>query len=49
MEISAIAVSKSGRLVATGQLGTVFQKLPDAPIILWNFETKEPIAVLKGM
>ena len=49
MEISAIAVSKSGRLVATGQQGTVFQKLPDAPIILWNFETKEPIAVLKGM
>lgn len=49
MEISAIAVSKSGRLVATGQIGTVFQKLPDAPIILWNYETKEPIAVLKGM
>ena len=49
MEISAIAVSKSGNIVATGQLGTVFQKLPDAPIILWNYQTKEPIAVLKGM
>lgn len=23
--------------------------MPDAPIILWNFTTKEPIAVLKGM
>ena len=49
MEISAIAVSKSGNIVATGQLGTVFQKLPDSPIILWNYQTKEPIAVLKGM
>ena len=49
MEISAIAVSKSGRLVATGQVGTIFQKMPDAPIIMWNSETKEPIAVLKGM
>lgn len=49
MEISAIAVSKSGNILATGQLGTIFQKLPDAPIILWNFNTKEPIAVLKGM
>lgn len=49
MEISAIAVSKSGNIIATGQLGTKFQKLPDAPIILWNFHTKEPIAVLKGM
>ena len=49
MEISAISVSNSGNIIATGQLGTVFQKLPDAPIILWNYETKEPIAVLKGM
>ena len=49
MEISAIAISNSGNLVATGQLGTIFQKLPDAPIILWNYAKKEPIAVLKGM
>mmetsp|Transcript_16095 Transcript_16095/g.27186 ORF Transcript_16095/g.27186 Transcript_16095/m.27186 type:complete len:524 (+) Transcript_16095:277-1848(+) len=49
MEISAIAVGKSGKILATGQIGTIFQKLPDAPIILWNYESKEPIAVLKGM
>ena len=36
MEISAIAVSNSGNIIATGQKGTVFQKVPDAPIILWN-------------
>jgi len=23
--------------------------LPDAPVILWNYAKKEPIAVLKGM
>ena len=23
--------------------------MPDAPIILWNYLTKEPVAVLKGM
>ena len=49
MEISAIAISNSGQFIATGQLGTIFQKLPDAPIILWNYERKEPVAVLKGM
>jgi WD40 repeat protein len=49
MEISAIAISNSGQFIATGQLGTIFQKLPDAPIILWNYARKEPVAVLKGM
>ena len=49
MEISSIAISNSGQLIATGQLGTIFQKLPDAPVILWNYQKKEPIAVLKGM
>jgi WD40 repeat protein len=49
MEISAITVSPSGRMIATGQLGTIFQKLPEAPIILWDYQKKEPITVLKGI
>ena len=49
MEISSIAISNSGQLLATGQLGTIFQKLPDAPVILWSYTKKEPIAVLKGL
>lgn len=49
MEISAIAISNTGSMIATGQLGTIFQKLPDAPIILWDYAKKEPIVVLKGM
>lgn len=49
MEISCIAVSNNGRMMATGQLGTTFQRTPEAPVILWNYETRKPIAVLKGM
>ena len=49
MEISAIAVSNSGNIIATGQKGTVFQRTPDAPIILWNMQTKKPMAVLRGV
>jgi cilia- and flagella-associated protein 52 len=49
MEISALAISNSGKLMATGQRGTIFQKTPEAPIILWSYETKKPLAVLKGM
>lgn len=49
MEISAVAVSNTGKLLATGQKGTVFQKSPEAPIILWSYESKKPLAVLKGM
>lgn len=30
-------------------MGTQFQRTPEAPIILWNFETRKPLAVLKGM
>lgn len=30
-------------------MGTQFQRTPEAPIILWNYETKKPLAVLKGM
>jgi WD40 repeat protein len=49
MEISALAISSSGKLMATGQRGTIFQKTPEAPIILWSYEQKKPLAVLKGM
>jgi cilia- and flagella-associated protein 52 len=48
MEISCIAVSASGKMFATGQKGTIFQKIPESPVILWNGETKQPAAVLKG-
>lgn len=49
MEITAMAISFSGKLLATGQLGSIFQKTPEAPVILWDFDSKEPLAVLKGI
>ena len=49
MEISTIAVSNSGKLIATGQKGTIFQKTPDAPVIIWSYEARKPLAVLKGI
>ena len=49
MELSTIAVSNSGQLIATGQRGTVFQRTPDAPVILWSYQTRKPLIVLKGI
>lgn len=49
MEITAMAISSSGKYLATGQLGTIFQKTPEAPVILWDLEAKTPLAVLKGI
>ena len=49
MEISCIAVSPNGKLLATGQKGTSVQRTPEAPVIMWNYETRKPLAVLKGM
>ena len=49
MEITAMAISFSGKYLATGQLGTIFQKTPEAPVILWDLEAKQPLAVLKGI
>lgn len=49
MEVSAIAVARNGIFLATGQKGTVFQKQPDASVILWNINTKVPLVVLKGL
>lgn len=49
MEVTASTVSNSGRLLATGQLGSIFQKTPEAPVILWDFDARQPLAVLKGI
>ena len=49
MEISALAISRNGNLVATGQVGTIFHKLPEAPVILWDYLRQEPLCVLKGL
>lgn len=49
MEISTIEISHSGKMLATGQKGSAFLKIPEAPVILWDFEQKKPIFMLKGL
>lgn len=49
MEISTIEISHSGKMLASGQKGSAFLKVPEAPVILWDFEKKKPIFMLKGL
>mmetsp|Transcript_37635 Transcript_37635/g.49584 ORF Transcript_37635/g.49584 Transcript_37635/m.49584 type:complete len:699 (-) Transcript_37635:494-2590(-) len=49
MEISCLAISPSGNLLASGQLGTTHYKGYHAPVIVWDFQNKERIFVLEGI
>ena len=49
MEITALAISHAGKMIASGQKGTIYQKTPDAPVILWDYDKKKPIFQLKGI
>jgi hypothetical protein len=48
MEITAMDVSPSGNLLASGQLGTVHRKGYGAPVIVWDLNSKLPIFTLPG-
>jgi WD40 repeat protein len=48
MEISAMAISPSGSMLASGQIGTVHQKGHGAPVIVWDMNTKRPLFTLQG-
>lgn len=49
MELSALTVSNTGAFIASGQLGTEFQKLPEAPVILWDYASRQARFALKGL
>jgi WD40 repeat protein len=49
MPISALAISESGRLIASGQVGTTHHKGCAAPVFLWHTETGSRITVLRGL
>ena len=36
-------------MIATGQKGSTFEKIPDAPVILWDFDNSKPIFKLTGL
>lgn len=48
-QISALAISESGRLIASGQVGTKNHKGTAAPVFLWHTETGSRITVLRGL
>ena len=48
MELSALAVSASGALIASGQLGSSHRKGHHAPVIVWDGNTKRQAFVLHG-
>jgi len=43
MDISSLAVSRTGKYIASGQIGTKFAKNCEAPIILWDFQNRKPL------
>eukprot|EP00639_Heterosigma_akashiwo_P029710 CAMPEP_0194665444 /NCGR_PEP_ID=MMETSP0295-20121207/2103_1 /TAXON_ID=39354 /ORGANISM="Heterosigma akashiwo, Strain CCMP2393" /LENGTH=256 /DNA_ID=CAMNT_0039547463 /DNA_START=36 /DNA_END=803 /DNA_ORIENTATION=- len=49
MEITCIDISPSGDLIASGQVGSTHYKGYHAPIIVWDFQTKEKVFVLEGV
>jgi len=48
MEISALALSPSGHLIASGQVGTTHQPGWHAPVIVWDYESRKDVYVLTG-
>ena len=48
-DISAIAVSQDGGLIASGQLGSVLHKGFDAPVIVWDTQGRRDVYQLLGI
>lgn len=49
MQISALAVSRSGNLIASGQNGTIAYKGNAAPIFVWDVNTQRRVTALRGL
>ena len=49
MDISALTLSKSGRFIASGQVGSRSSKTPEAPVIMWDFQTRKPVQIFRGL
>ena len=48
-DITALAISSNGILIASGQLGSQFHKHHEAPVILWDYRSKAPITQFAGL
>lgn len=49
MEVSALAVSPTGKYIATGQVGTKNFKGSAAPVFLWEVDSSKRLLVLRGL
>ena len=49
MPITALAISSSGRFVASGQVGTTNSKIPESPVILWDLANMKMLNVFRGL
>ena len=48
-EVSAMAVTPSGKYIATGQMGTKNFKGSAAPVFLWEVASSRRLLVLRGL
>mmetsp|Transcript_131870 Transcript_131870/g.328804 ORF Transcript_131870/g.328804 Transcript_131870/m.328804 type:complete len:622 (+) Transcript_131870:90-1955(+) len=48
-EVSAIDVSLNGKLVASGQMGSLCRKGAVAPVIVWDFENRQRFMEFNGL
>jgi WD40 repeat protein len=48
-EISAIDVSRNGKLVASGQLGSPYRKGAVAPVVVWDFDNRSRYIEFSGL
>merc|ERR1719158_912881 len=48
-EVCTLDVSANGRLIASGQLGSPFQKGAIAPVIIWDFEKRQRYTDFGGL
>eukprot|EP00744_Colponema_vietnamica_P009814 GILI01013927.1.p1 GENE.GILI01013927.1~~GILI01013927.1.p1 ORF type:complete len:623 (+),score=120.64 GILI01013927.1:91-1959(+) len=49
MEISALALSSNGRLVASGQVGSFAVKTRDAPVMVWDLASRRSVFTFSGL
>uniref|UniRef100_A0A7S2UWQ1 Anaphase-promoting complex subunit 4 WD40 domain-containing protein n=1 Tax=Fibrocapsa japonica TaxID=94617 RepID=A0A7S2UWQ1_9STRA len=49
MEVSTLAISPSGNLIASGQMGTTHHKGYYAPVMIWEMATRRQLFILEGI
>ncbi|OMJ86838.1 hypothetical protein SteCoe_11542 [Stentor coeruleus] len=48
-DVTSLSISNNGYLIASGQVGSQFHKHHEAPVIMWNYQTKAPITQFGGL